>query len=84
MLTSGNLADEPIASTTTTPLGRLGRLADALLAHDRPDPRAVRRLGGARSSTGAELPIRRSRGYAPLPVPLPVEAPRRCWPSAAS
>jgi hydrogenase maturation protein HypF len=76
VMTSGNLTDEPICFDDADARARLGAIADAWLVHDRPihvpcddsvlmvDP-----------ETGEELPLRRSRGYAPLPVRLPFDAP---------
>lgn len=74
VLTSGNLSGEPIVTDDAVALDRLGGIADAWLRHDRGihvpcDDSVVTVVDGA------ELPIRRSRGYAPMPVPLPVEAP---------
>jgi hydrogenase maturation protein HypF len=88
VLTSANRSDEPICFTGDDVRQRLlraggpgnrgaagpGRLCDALLDHDRPihvpcDDSVVRVIDGR------ELPIRRSRGYAPLPVDIGREGP---------
>jgi len=74
VLTSANLSDEPICYTDGDAARRLPVLADAVLNHDRPihvpcDDSVVRVVDGR------ELPIRRSRGYAPLPVDLGRAAP---------
>jgi hydrogenase maturation protein HypF len=83
VMTSGNLGGEPICFTDDDALERLSRLADGWLMHDREilvpcDDSVVRVVcvGGADNQTESlELPIRRSRGYAPLPIALPVSVP---------
>lgn len=72
VMTSGNLTDEPICYADADARRRLGPIADAWLLHDRPihvpcDDSVLRVVDGE------ELPIRRSRGYAPLPIRLPFD-----------
>ena len=75
-MTSGNVSDEPIAYRDDDALERLGRHRRRLPAPRPPDPHAHRRLGGPRAAAGRPLLLRRSRGYVPARLPLPVPAAR--------
>jgi hydrogenase maturation protein HypF len=78
VLTSANRSDEPICFTEDDAAKRLSVLCDAVLDHDRPihvpcDDSVVRVI---RDQEGArELPIRRSRGFAPLPIDIGRDGP---------
>jgi hydrogenase maturation protein HypF len=67
--TSGNLSDEPICTDEAEALVRLHAIADFFLVHDRPIVRAVDD-SVARILAGEVQILRRSRGYAPLPIPV--------------
>ena len=74
VMTSGNLAEEPIVKGWEE-IARLAPVADAYLVHDREI--AVRYDDTVVQMDGAESrPLRRSRGFAPFPVPLPRRLPQ--------
>jgi hydrogenase maturation protein HypF len=73
VMTSGNRSDEPIACGNREALRRLAGVADMMLLHDRD---VVRRLDDSVARTeadgGVPFVVRRSRGWVPRPLPLPV------------
>ncbi|HXI33792.1 MAG TPA: carbamoyltransferase HypF [Gemmatimonadales bacterium] len=75
VMTSGNASEEPIAIGNDDARARLAGIADALLLHDR---EIVARYDDSvlRVAGRAPLFLRRGRGYAPLPLDLPVASPR--------
>jgi len=75
VMTSGNLSDEPISIGNEEAKRRLSGIADAFLLHDR---EIVTRYDDSvtRVVRGRTLFLRRARGFAPLPLRLPVSSPR--------
>jgi hydrogenase maturation protein HypF len=76
VMTSGNVSDEPIAHVDEDALERLAGIADLVLFHDRPihtrtDDSVLRAVPGRRP-----LLMRRSRGFVPDSLALPVSATR--------
>ncbi len=69
VMTSGNVSEEPIVRTNREARERLGKLADAFLLHDR-EIHVVCDDSVVRTFRGAAYPVRRSRGYAPMPIRL--------------
>jgi len=74
VMTSGNLSEEPLCYRNEEALERLKALADYFLLHDREivapvDDSVVRFAGETR------ILVRRARGFAPEPLPLPREGP---------
>ncbi|MCY4182094.1 MAG: carbamoyltransferase HypF [Gammaproteobacteria bacterium] len=70
VMTSGNLSDEPQVTREQEAKSQLGGVANFLLTHDRHisvrlDDSVVRRMDGKPAL------LRRARGYAPAPLPLP-------------
>ena len=75
VMTSGNRSEEPIAISNEDAQARLAAIADAFLLHDREivaryDDSVVRVAGAS------PVFLRRARGYAPLPLRLPVASPK--------
>ncbi|NNG02166.1 MAG: carbamoyltransferase HypF [Desulfobacteraceae bacterium] len=75
VMTSGNLSEEPIAIGNGEAFGRLGRIADFFLVHNR-DIYLRSDDSIVRVSSGSTRFIRRSRGYVPIPVFLKRPLPR--------
>ncbi|HEV2136179.1 MAG TPA: carbamoyltransferase HypF [Terracidiphilus sp.] len=74
VMTSANLSEEPIAIDNDEARARLGGIADAFLMHNREilqrcDDSVLAQVDGAPQF------IRRARGFVPLAVPLPLDAP---------
>lgn len=92
VMTSGNYSNEPIVKDNDEALEKLSRLADSFLLHDREifvqcDDSVVRVCDGETARqrdiekkvlpfTFYLLPYRRSRGYSPFPVELPLKIPQ--------
>jgi len=70
--TSANITDDPIAKDNDEALKRLSGIADLFLMHDRPIKRRCDDSVVAVISN-RQVPIRRSRGFAPLPITVPFE-----------
>ncbi|MGA8089712.1 MAG: carbamoyltransferase HypF [Terracidiphilus sp.] len=74
IMTSANLSEEPIAIDNDEARTRLAGIADAFLMHDR---EILQRCDDSVTAFVDGLPqiLRRARGFVPLAVSLPVEAP---------
>ena len=74
VMTSANLSEEPIAVENVEARTRLAAIADAFLMHDR---EILQRCDDSVTALvdGKPQHIRRARGFVPLAVPLPLDAP---------
>jgi hydrogenase maturation protein HypF len=74
VMTSANLSEEPIAIDNDEARARLGGIADAFLMHDR---EILQRCDDSVMAVvdGAPQLVRRARGFVPLGVELPLDAP---------
>jgi len=68
--TSANLSEEPLCIDNDEAFSRLCDIADDFLVHDRPIARPVDDSVVRFAASGPIL-LRRARGYAPTPLPLP-------------
>jgi len=76
VMTSGNYSDEPLVKDNDSAIAHLGRIADALMLHNRRIERRVDDSVVLGRDDGQLIVVRRARGYAPQPVRLaaPVSA----------
>ncbi|MCI5826410.1 MAG: carbamoyltransferase HypF [Arcanobacterium sp.] len=73
--TSGNLSQEPLCYTNEQALLRLSGIADVFLMHNRDIAVPVEDSVVQANPDGTLTPVRRSRGYAPVPVQMPQLGP---------
>jgi hydrogenase maturation protein HypF len=74
VMTSGNLSEEPIVADNDEAVERLHGIADLFLVHDR-TIHSRYDDSVAMVVDGAPQLLRRARGYAPYPIPLPRDFP---------
>lgn len=74
VMTSANLSEEPIAIDNDEARARLGEIADVFLLHNR---EILQRCDDSVLAVvdGAPQLIRRARGFVPLAIALPIDAP---------
>ncbi len=74
VMTSANLSEEPIAIDNDEARSRLGEIADAFLMHDR---EILQRCDDSVMAVVDAAPqfVRRARGFVPLGIDLPFDAP---------
>jgi len=74
VMTSGNLTEEPIAIGNEEARRRLASIADGFLLHDR---EILSRSDDSvlRYAAGGPIMLRRARGYAPVPLRIPLASP---------
>jgi len=70
VMTSGNATGEPLCVGDDEALDRLGSIADLFVTHDREIAVPVEDSVIAWDPATGPVPVRRSRGYAPVPVDL--------------
>lgn len=75
VMTSANLSEEPIAMDNDEARSRLGGIADAFVMHDRA---ILQRCDDSVTAVvdGAPQVVRRARGYVPLGIEVPFDAPQ--------
>ena len=70
VMTSGNVADEPLIRENEDAVAHLGRIADTILLHNRRIQRSLDDSIVQMTPAGRPAVLRRARGYAPQPVVL--------------
>ncbi len=70
VMTSGNVSDEPLVRDNEDAVAHLGRIADAILLHDRRIARSLDDSVVQVRAAGPPAVLRRARGYAPRPIRL--------------
>jgi hydrogenase maturation protein HypF len=74
VMTSGNVAGEPLAASNDEAFARLGDVADVFLVHDR-EIHATADDSVVRIVAGAPTIVRRARGFVPASLPIPGSGP---------